>query len=165
MVGGRTDSPAPFFHFLAALSALSLAYHELGVAMACALPTVATALLLGFFIQSLLLLFGGLFVAGRVMPPGWRGAYLLNPLRYAAEAVWAEQYFCPQSGLDAGTCPTFDYGPDVPITGVPIWTFVKAQMAVSEKLVWTNVAVVVGFGAAYALLAAGARRFLTHVVR
>ena len=163
-VGGRVDA-ASFFHFAVTLSTLSLAYSALGIAMACVLPTAPIALLGGLFLQSLLLLFGGLFITGPNIPTSWRFAYYLNPLRYAAEAVWAQQYFCSIANLNSGTCPEFAYAPNVAITGVPIWSFVEAQTGITGRTTWSYIGIVIAFCFFYVLLAVVSRRWLSFIRR
>jgi ABC-type multidrug transport system permease subunit len=164
MVPSAPDAGS-FFHFVVTSALLSLAYQALGVLCGTLLPTVASALLAGLFACAVLVLFGGLFVPGSAVPAGWRWLYAANPLRYAFEAVLARQFFCPQSGIDAGTCPTFDYAPNVPINDVPLWTFVAAQTNASDAHTWVNLGIVLAFYAAYLALTLVARSFISHIRR
>jgi ABC-type multidrug transport system permease subunit len=164
MVPSAPDAGS-FFHFATTLALLSLAYQALGVLCGTLLPTVGSALLAGLFASAILVLFGGLFVPGSSVPAGWLWLYAANPLRYAFEAVLARQFFCPQAGIDAGTCPTFDYAPNVPINDVPVWAFVTAQTNASESHTWGNLGIVLAFYAAYLALAAVVRSFVSHIRR
>ena len=120
MVGGVAGAEA-FFHFVTTLTLLSMAYHALGLWLGALFPTASSALFWGLFAQAVLFLFGSMLVPGPSIPSGWRWLWHANPLHYAAEAVWITQFYCSPADVDAGRCPMFSIGPDVPLSPLVKW--------------------------------------------
>ena len=110
-------------------------------------------------------LYGSMLIPGPSIPAGWLWLWYVNPLHYAAEAVWVQQFYCSPADDNAGLCPTFAIGPGVPLSGIVKWDFVYRRWGLKEGAQLTNLAVVVGFWLAYLLCAAVTRRYLTLVRR
>ena len=164
MAGGLAGA-GPFFHYFIATSLLSMAYHALGLWLGCLFPTVSSALYGGYFCQGILFLFGSMLIPGPAIPRNWWWLWYLNPLRYAAEGVWTEQFYCSPADNSAGLCPTFDIGPEVPLYGIIKWVFISTRYGLTQTDPWADLGYVMCFWVFYTAAAAVSSRLVSHVKR
>lgn len=120
--------------FAAAMVLIALVYTSLAHAVATASPTLGSAQAAGFLLQALFLLFGGLLLPAPAMPAGARWLMTIDPLKHAADAVWASQFFCAPSVssslASAVRCRTF---PQDDLGTVEEWTFLAGWLGLPSQ--------------------------------
>jgi ABC-type multidrug transport system ATPase subunit/ABC-type multidrug transport system permease subunit len=166
MVGGRPGSSA-FGVYWIAMTLLAIAFNALGHWFAAAFSTVSQAQVAGYSVQALLFLFGGLFVPYPSVPPGWLWVMQLNPVYYAAQAVWCAQFYCNQDVLyelgKGQMCPSFVQDP-LPFP-VEEWRFVRDFLGLKYEERWSSLGNLAALGGVYTLLALLTLQLLSHVQR
>jgi ABC-type multidrug transport system ATPase subunit/ABC-type multidrug transport system permease subunit len=136
-----------FLAFWVAMFLIALIMVSLAHLFALAAPTLPLAQSAGFLAQAILLLFGGLLVPAPFLPDGWRWLMIANPIKHAADAVWASQFYCESKAGEGNPCRTFLQNP-VP---APIneWPFIVGWLGLQDTNVSHELLILLPFLAVF----------------
>jgi ABC-type polysaccharide/polyol phosphate export permease len=98
MIGHQSDS---FLQYYVAFSLCALYFNAFGSFLSAVMPDMNSAQVLQGLFFSLSFLFGGIFIRGTDVPPGWKWFYAINPVQHAVRAM-----IMPQ--LEGDTTPVQD---------------------------------------------------------
>jgi hypothetical protein len=150
--------------FCAACVLLSLCVNSLAHAVAHASPALPQAQTVGYLLQAVMLLFGGLLVPAPALPAGWAWLMAASPLSHAANAVWRSFFYCASNpSLPGGGCRTFVQLP-VPSPIVES-DFVVGWLGLQAVSVGAELGVLGIFWAAYTAGALACAQLVSHVRR
>jgi len=158
------SSPWTFCVFWGACSLFSLCCNFLAFALAFAIPTLPFAQTVGYMIQAVILLFGGLLVPQPSVPSGWAWLLTASPLYHAAKAVWVSFFLCSYNpSAPIGTCRTFV---QVPVPSPIIESdFVVGWLGLQGTSASEELYTLLIFVACYLVSVILAAQFISHVKR
>ena len=160
-----TSNPAAasgFYAFWGASVLFALCANTLALVLAYASPTLHLAQTLGYLVQAVFILFGGLLVPAPAVPGGWAWLLAASPLSHAAQAVWTSFFFCNSTQAGSG-CRTFFQHP-VP-SPIVEWDFVAGWLGLQGKGVREELCTLVIFLAVYSAVAVGAAQTFSFIQR
>jgi len=161
VAAGMPNGASGFLPFWGASVLFCLACNALARALAHAAPTLPAAQSVGYLVQALLLLFGGLLVPSPALPAGWKWLMTITPLSHAANAVWAAFFFCTATA--EVTCRTFVQEP-VPAPIVES-DFVVSYLGIASVSAAEEINALLVFVAVYSAAAVVTAHFVSYVKR
>lgn len=132
MVGHVNDGTL-FFKYLLAHYLLSLCFNFWGQFLVSALPNIiVTNIVQGIFF-SFMFLFGGVFIQARVIVPGWKWFYYLNPVPKALIALVVPQLRCYD---ELSKCPSIYTPANGQLVQMPVQEFVLRYLDTNLDSYW-----------------------------
>ena len=164
LTGLSGDAEHIVLYFLAhTLLGFLLAYLSHFVSYVFATADIAT--LAASSIVSLMFLFGGVFVPGPGMPPGYKWIWYANFLRHALTTMVVPQFYCDAPANATGACPTIDFATADGTVELRTSDYVEDFLGVNYENRWESLFAAIGYTVGFLICALLAARYINHVKR
>eukprot|EP00056_Hartaetosiga_gracilis_P011966 m.186100 g.186100 ORF g.186100 m.186100 type:complete len:368 (+) comp13612_c2_seq5:5238-6341(+) len=128
-----------------------------------ALSSAALATLVASSIVSLIFLFGGLFIPGPGMPPGYKWLWKIDFLRHTLSTMVVPQFFC--NATNDTTCPTILFASPQGLQDVFVSDFVQSFLGVSYSMRWNGLYSLLGYIGGFIVVIVLLSHFVNHIKR
>ena len=164
LTGLSGDAEHIVLYFLAhTLLGFLLSYLSHFVSYVFATADIAT--LAASSIVSLMFLFGGVFVPGPGMPPGWKWIWTINFLRHTLPTMIVPQFYCEAPANATDTCETIFFATANGAVELRTSDYVQDFMGVNYDTRWESLFGLVGYTVGFVICTILAARYINHVKR